>query len=86
MFLHKLSIYFNTEVGYIKLTLFTFSFSSDNITAFVGGVAEWSNAPHLKCGVSQGTVSSNLTPTALRLALLAQCFQPHSANWRIFPW
>src|SRR3989344_426371 len=34
-----------------------------------GGVAEWSNAPHLKCGVPQGTVSSNLTPSA-RLATL----------------
>lgn len=27
-------------------------------------MAEWSNAPHLKCGVPKGTVSSNLTPTA----------------------
>lgn len=34
-----------------------------------GGVAEWSNAPHLKCGVPQGTVSSNLTPSALLIKL-----------------
>ncbi len=30
-----------------------------------GGMAEWSIAPVLKTGVSQGTVSSNLTPSAL---------------------
>jgi CYTH domain-containing protein len=30
----------------------------------VGGVAEWSIAPVLKTGVSKGTVSSNLTPSA----------------------
>ena len=29
-----------------------------------GWVAEWSKAPVLKTGVSQGTVSSNLTPSA----------------------
>lgn len=29
-----------------------------------GGVAEWSIAPVLKTGVSQGTVSSNLTSSA----------------------
>jgi FAD synthetase len=31
----------------------------------IGGVAEWSNALVLKTRVSQGTVSSNLTPSAL---------------------
>ncbi len=30
----------------------------------IGGVAEWSIAPVLKTGVPQGTVSSNLTPSA----------------------
>lgn len=34
------------------------------IVCSIGGVAEWSNAPHLKCGVPQGTVSSNLTSSA----------------------
>jgi hypothetical protein len=29
-----------------------------------GGVTEWTKVPVLKTGVSQGTVSSNLTPTA----------------------
>jgi hypothetical protein len=32
-----------------------------------GGVAEWSNALVLKTRVSQGTVSSNLTPSATYL-------------------
>jgi hypothetical protein len=29
-----------------------------------GGVSERSNVPHLKCGMPQGIVSSNLTPSA----------------------
>lgn len=33
-----------------------------------GGVAERSNAPVLKTGVSQGTVSSNLTPSAFDMS------------------
>ncbi len=32
----------------------------------IGGVAEWSIAPVLKTGVPQGTVSSNLTPSAMK--------------------
>lgn len=32
----------------------------------IGGVAEWSNAPVLKTGDSQGSVSSNLTPSAMQ--------------------
>ena len=30
-------------------------------------MAEWSIAPHLKCGVPKGTVSSNLTPSAMEI-------------------
>ena len=38
----------------------------------LGGVAEWSNAPVLKTGVSQGTVSSNLTPSAMKYTGIVQ--------------
>ena len=50
-----------------------------------GWVAEWSIAPHSKCGVRQRTVSSNLTPSATKLhfenlgALRAPHFKEPSA-------
>ncbi len=40
----------------------------------LGRVAERSNAPHLKCGVGQPTVSSNLTPSDVKKIMVFGTF------------